>query len=149
MEDTLASRDLPVLETVVDFLDHGNFRVEVRDIAAATGLTPAYVDRALTALEGEFIVEYHQSMTGGDPNTWYVTKVTSDARRAVGQWPTAENLLARLADAFGEAAKDEPDPKRRGKLREVAGFLTGAGRDVATEVMAKVILRQSGMVRQQ
>jgi len=29
-------------------------------------------------------------------------------------------MIARLADAFDEAAESEPDAKRKGKLREVA-----------------------------
>jgi hypothetical protein len=45
-------------------------------------------------------------MTGGNPETWYVTKVTAAARQTVGQWPTAESLTASLAEAFGSAAEE-------------------------------------------
>ena len=68
-------------------------------------------------------------------------KVTAAARRAVGQWPTAENLANELAVAFGEAADDEQDPERKNRLRQLASFLGETGKDIAAEVIAKVILR--------
>ncbi len=58
---------------------------------------------------------------------WCVTEVTADARRAVGQWPTPENVVASLAAAFSTAAEQEPDHERRGKLRSVASFLADTG----------------------
>lgn len=145
MEDTWFSRDLPVLDATVRLLDEGNFMVRVADLAEATGLDVRAVDRALDALEGRYVVKYNKQMTGGNPETWYVTKVTSSARQTVGQWPTAESVTARLAEAFESAAESEPDPEKKGKLRQVAGFLGSTGRDVATEVVSKVILRSAGM----
>src|SRR5690242_12662167 len=94
MEDTWTNRDLPVLETVVRLLDDGKTTVAVGEIAAETGFKPAAVDRALTALKGDFIVDYHQSTAEEDLNTWHVTQVTSDARRAVGQWPKPESMIS-------------------------------------------------------
>lgn len=84
-------------------------------------------------------------LTGGNPSSWYVTKVTSAARQAVGQWPTAEGFIDRLAEAFGEAAEREQDSKRRGRLREIANMFTGFGRDIAVDVAARIIERQSGI----
>jgi hypothetical protein len=63
----------------------------------------------------------------------------------VGQWPTPESLIDRLAEAFGAAAELDPDPKRRSRLKEVASVLGGTGRDLAVEVAPRVILRQTGM----
>jgi hypothetical protein len=145
MEDTWTNRDFPVLEAIVRLLDQGSWAVEVRAIAADTGLDPADVDRAITALVGPYVVEYDQFGTGGDPNPWAVSQVTENARRVVGQWPTPETVVDRLAQAFGDAAEDEPDPERKGKLRQVAAFISSTGRDVATEVVSKVILRSTGM----
>jgi hypothetical protein len=145
MEDTWVSRDLPVLDAVVRLLDEGNFAVRVADIASAAGFDTKTVDRALDALEGEYVVEYHKMMTGGIPDTWYVSDVTAAARRVVGQWPTAESLTARLAEAFTEAAEAEPDAERKGRLRQIGVFLGDTGKDLAAEVIAKVIMRQTGM----
>lgn len=145
MEDTWFSRDLPVLDATVRLLDEGNFMVRVIDIAEATGLDVRAVDRALDALEGRYVVKYNKQMTGGNPETWYVTKVTGAARQAVGQWPTPASVTARLAKAFGDAAETEADPDKKGRLQQVASFLGSTGRDVATEVVSKVILRSAGM----
>lgn len=145
MEDTWVDRDLPVLDVIVRLLDAGSFMVTVRDIAAETGFEPETVDRAISALEGPFVVEYEQFATAGNPNPWRVRKVTAAARQAVGQWPTPESLVERFAEAFGNAAEEEPDTERKGRLREVAAFLGSTGRGVATEVVSKVILHASGM----
>jgi len=145
MEDTWVSRDLPVLDAAVRMLDNGAFEVSVAEIAAETGFDPATVDRALTALEGPFVADYQRYMSGGIPDTWNVMAVTAAARRAVGQWPTAESLAERLAVAFSEAADAEQDPERKSRLRQLASFLGETGKDLAAEIMAKVIMRQSGL----
>jgi hypothetical protein len=145
MEDTWVSRDLPVLDAVVRLLDDGAYTVAVIDIAGETGLDPNTVDRALDALHGPYVTEYKKLMTGGIPDTWYVTEVTAEARRVVGQWPTAESLAARLAEAFSQAADEEKDPERKSRLRQLAGFLGETGKDLAAEIIAKVIMRQTGM----
>ena len=67
------------------------------------------------------------------------------ARRVVGQSPTAESLAARLAEAFSEAADEEMDPERKSRLRQLASFLGETGKDPAAEIMAKVIMHQTGM----
>jgi hypothetical protein len=86
--DTWNERDLPVLAAVVKLLDEpDSLMATVSQIAAETGFDVHEVDRALERLKGTFIREYHQFLTGGDPTTWYVSGVTSAARRAVGQWP--------------------------------------------------------------
>jgi hypothetical protein len=59
----------------------------------------------------------------------------------VGQWLTAVSLAARLAEAFSEAAEEEKDPERIiSRLRQLASFLGETGKDLAAEVMAKVIM---------
>lgn len=145
MEDTWVSRDLLVLDAVVRLLDKSGHAAYVADIAAETGLEPAVVVKALDALDGPYVRDYTKQGTGGDPNPWWVEKVTPAARRAVGQWPTAEALAGRLAVAFSEAAEDEGDPERKSRLRQIASFLADTGKGVAAEVLAKVILRPAGL----
>jgi hypothetical protein len=145
MEDTWVSRDLPVLDAVVRLLDGGNFAVRVVDIAGATGLDPRTVDRALDALDGPYVGKYTKYMSGGNPDSWHVTEVTAAARRAAGQWPTPESLAGSLAIAFSEAADEELDPESKSRLRQIASYLADTGKDVAAEVLAKVILRPTGM----
>jgi hypothetical protein len=141
VEDTWASRDLPVLDATVRLLEN-NFVVYVRDIAAETGIDPRDVDRALTALDGEYIGDYEQFATAGDPNPWHVGRVTAAARRVVGQWPTAESLIDRLAEAFSTAADREADPEKKSRLRSIAGMLGGAGYQIAVDVAARVVEHQ-------
>ncbi len=139
------SRELPVLDAVVRLLEKGIFAVRVADIADETGMDVQTVDRALDALTGTYIRKYNKMMTGGHPDSWYVTEVTSAARRAVGQWPTGDSLAKSLADAFDDVADHEADPDRKSRLRQVAGFLGDTGKDVAAEVLARLILRPAGM----
>jgi len=83
MEDTWASRDLPVLDAAVRLLED-KFDVRVRDIAAETGFDVNTVAQALDALEGPYVVEVRKSL-GPDPSSWYIMNVTAEARQAVGQ----------------------------------------------------------------
>jgi hypothetical protein len=141
VESTWASRDLPVLDAAVRLLEDDS-AVRADQIVKETGFDLETVLQALDALRGEFIVDLIKPVT---PGAWRFTRVTADARRVVGQWPTAENLTSRLAAAFGEAADDERDPERKSRLHQIASFLADTGKDVAAEVLAKVILRPSGM----
>lgn len=145
MEDTWASRDLPVLDAVVRLLEEGYYAVTVADIAEQTGLEAKAVDRALEALNPTYVTDYKKLMTGGIPDSWYVEGVTAAARQVVGQWPTAESMAERLAAAFSEAADVERDPERKNRLRQLASFLGETGKDLAAEIIAKVIMQQTGM----
>jgi hypothetical protein len=141
MEDTWWSRDLPVLDAAVQLFQTQDF-VEVGELAQATGFDAETVGRSLMDMRYVYVSEV-QGM--GPTEQWCITGVTAEARQAVGQWPTPENVIDRLAQAFSAAAEHEPDPERKGMLRTVGGFLAGTGKDIATEVAAKVILHQAGM----
>jgi hypothetical protein len=140
VEDTWTNRDLPVLDAVVRLLRHDSVP-EVGDIATETGMTVETVAAALHALDGTFV----DLQLGLSLESSYVRSVSADARRAVGQWPTAESLITRLAEGFSTAADREPDPDKKGRLRTVASMLGGASRDIAVEVAAKVVEHQMGM----
>jgi hypothetical protein len=141
VKDTWVPRDFPVLDAAVSLLEEMDMP-KVADIAQRTGFSTADVALALEDMDGEYV---DLQMTMGDPGSWSVRAVTPAARRAVGQWPTAESLTAALAEAFDDAAEHEQDPAKKGRLRLVADFLADTGRDMAAEVVAKVILRQAGM----
>lgn len=125
-----------MLNTVVELLGH-SYMVTVSDIAARTGLDMAEVARSLDAMDPTF-VDFRKTETGGDPTFWYVNKVTPEARRAVGQWPTPEGLVDRLAQAFSNAADREEDAERHYQLRQAAGLLGETLRDVAVRVAATI-----------
>jgi len=127
---------MPVLNSVVELLGH-SYMVTVSDIAARTGLELAEVARSLDAMDPTF-VDFRKTETGGDPTFWYVNKVTPEARRAVGQWPTPEGLVDRLVQAFNNAADHEEDAERQYQLRQAAGLLGETVRDVAVKVAATI-----------
>lgn len=141
MEDTWASRDLPVLDATVRLMETNNLPA-VRDIAAAAGMDIEATGRALEALEGTYV---DLSKSAGGPESWNVRAVSADARRAVGQWPTAESLITRLVEAFSTAADQEPDPEKKSRLRSIAGMLGGTGRQIAIDVAARVVEHTMGM----
>jgi hypothetical protein len=137
VHDTWAARDLPVLDATIDLLEQ-SFMVTVTDIAARTNLTPSIVAAALEALDPVY-VDFRKTTTGGDPRYWYVFKVTPEARRAVGQWPTAEALASRLAEELAAGARDEPDAQRQGLLAYAARLVGETLRDATVRAAGRVL----------
>ncbi|HTA10611.1 MAG TPA: hypothetical protein VK836_18960 [Streptosporangiaceae bacterium] len=135
--DTWAARDLPVLDATVGLLEH-SYMVTVTDIAAQAGLEPSVVAQALEALDPVY-VDFRKTTTGGDPRFWYVFKVTPEARRAVGQWPTAEALASRLADELAVAAQQESDRERQGLLAYAARLIGDTLRDATVRAAGAVL----------
>ena len=74
-----------------------------------------------------------------------ITDVTERARRSVGQWPTADSLAGQIAEALTEAAEHEPDPVKKGRLREAGAVLGGTARGVLVEVLSRIVERQAGL----
>lgn len=146
VHDTWAARDLPVLDATVALLEQ-SYMVTVTDIASRTGLDAATVARALETLDPVY-VDFRKTTTGGDPRFWYVFKVTPEARRAVGQWPTAQALAGRLAEELAAAAHDEPDPQRRGLLTYAARLVGDTLRDATVRAAAHVLSPAFGGVPQ-
>lgn len=144
MDSTWVSRDLPVLNAMVKYLDDaaGASMPELRDIAEITELEVVEVGKAALALESDGLVELGK--TSGGHGTWYVRRVAGEARRLVGQWPSAEQFVDEVAQRLQAAADEEPDPERRGRLRELASSAGDVARSVFVDVTASVISRQMG-----
>jgi hypothetical protein len=115
-----------------------SYMVTVSDIAARTGLDPAAVARALEALDPAY-VDFRKTTTGGDPTFWYVHKVTPQARRAVGQWPTADSFVTRLAEELSSAAAREDDVERKGLLSYAARLIGDTLREAAVRAAGQVL----------
>jgi hypothetical protein len=137
VQDTWTTRDLPVLDATVALLEQ-SFMVTVTDIAARTGFEPEAVAAALEALDPDY-VDFRKTTTGGDPRFWYVYKATPAARRAVGQWPTAEALAGRLADELAAAAAREQDAERKGLLTYAARLIGDTLRDATVRAAGHVL----------
>lgn len=133
-----ASRELPVLEAAVELADEKiprSLYPSGREIAARAGLEMDTVAAALVALDGEFI-GLRKSI--GEASSWMVLGVTPAARRAVGQWPTAEDLIEQLAAGIAQAAERETEPQRKSRLLAIADGLGSFARDVAVGVVAQM-----------
>lgn len=137
MQDTWTARDLPVLDATVSLLDK-SYMVTVSDIAARTGVPVAAAARALEALDPDY-VDFRKTTTGGDPTFWYVLKVTPEARRIVGQWPTAGSLIDRLAAQLTAEAAREADPERKGLLSYAARLIGDTLRESAVQAASLVL----------
>ena len=81
MKDTWFSRDLPVLEAVVQAFDDnmGMALPRVQDIAETAGLSAEDVATALNTLDGQYL-KFARLGTGGDPRIWFVEEIYSTAR---------------------------------------------------------------------
>jgi hypothetical protein len=137
VHDTWAVRDLPVLDATVGLLEQ-SYMVTVTDIAGRTGFDPSVVAQALEALDPVY-VDFRKTTTGGDPRFWYVFKVTPEARRAVGQWPTAEALASRLAEELSAAARQEADAERQGLLSYAARLVGDTLREATVRAAGEVL----------
>jgi len=137
VEDTWAARDLPVLAATVGLLEQ-SYMVTVTDIAARTGLAEQDVARSLEALDPVY-VDFRKTTTGGDPTFWYVHKATPAARQAVGQWPTGDTLISRLADELSAAARAEHDSERKGLLSYAARLVGDTLREVSVRAADAVL----------
>jgi hypothetical protein len=146
VQDTWAARDLPVLDATVSLLEQ-SYMVTVTDIAASTGLDEGAVARALESMDPVY-VDFRKTTTGGDPRFWYVFKVTPEARRAVGQWPTAEALATRLAEELTAAARQETDAERQGLLAYAARLVGDTLREATVRAAAQVLSPAFGGVPQ-
>src|SRR4051812_26557216 len=102
---TWYERDLPVLEAVVSFFEeHGGTMIpQVFDIMDLTGMDRQTVLQACLALDGEYIK--FSPVGGGAHDLHHIDSVTPAARRAVGQWPSAENWADRIIAALNTAAE--------------------------------------------
>ncbi len=138
MQQTWMERDLPVLDATVAMLEDDPMVADAA-IAERTGFDLAAVRRALEALAGTYV------HLGRDMSGFFVDAVTPDARRAVGQWPTGEGLVSQLAEGLAAAAEKEADPERKTRLRQAAGLLGGAVRDIAIEIAGRFAERAAGL----
>lgn len=137
MEDTWASRDLPVLEAVAARIDGfiSTGYPEAWEIAESAGMEILDVVTALDALDGTYI----KLRRGLAPPKWHIVGVTPAARRAVGQWPTGASLVERLAAGLSEAAEQEKDPEQKRRLLAVARELGGAAKTIAINVASEIL----------
>jgi hypothetical protein len=111
MDSTWEQSDLPILEALVRYFDENPMKPgpTVGDIAQRTGRDLQEVFRAVKSLDGTCL-ELRVYMAGGRVTPHRVLRVTDQARRVVGQWPSGKVWVERLVEALREAAAEESDP---------------------------------------
>jgi hypothetical protein len=140
MEETWSSRDLPVLDTVVQLLDEfPGGSLLGGQIVKRTRMDPSDVERAVWALSPDYVLLGRQLAAEGGIDTQMVDGVTAEARRIVGQWPTGESLVGRLAAGIEQAAEKETDPEQKRRLLAVARGLGGAAKSIAINVASEIL----------
>jgi hypothetical protein len=137
VHDTWVTRELPVLNATVSLLEE-SYMVTVSDIAARTELDVPTVARSLEALDPVY-VDFRKTTTGGDQTFWYVLKVTPQARQAVGQWPTPDSFVTRLAEELSAAAAQEEDVERKGLLSYAARLIGDTLREAVVRAAGQVL----------
>lgn len=144
LRDRWHSRDYPVLVEAARAIDDGG-QPDGEAISAALAITSSEVDRALEALIEARYVDRH-APTGPRrsvprPHTFTLTE---RGRRAVGIWPSGEDVDA-LIDALRQAEDAVEDPEERKLIRRAAGAVGSVSRDVMVDVIAAVATRQAGL----
>jgi hypothetical protein len=83
----------------------------------------------------------------GKPYPMHLTGITERGLRAVGAWPSPDSvvdtLLRRLEEQANNMAVSQPEKSK--KLKEVVGFLAGAGREVLVNVVTGGIKQMTGL----
>lgn len=138
VEETWASRDLPVLKAVVELYEAtSSSRSPVSEVQKATGFDAGTVDQALKVLQTHPYIE--GGMKRRVPQGFVFRSAgapTADGLRAAGAWPTPESQLERVLAALTGAAEDESRPaEERGKLKQVALGLRGAAYQIALNAL--------------
>lgn len=141
LDDTWNPRDFPVLREAARLLEVAEIGVGVRldEIAAATGLDRDQTYRSVRALENAGLLELHGVMPAARSR---VIRISADARRLVGLWPSPETALDRMLATLQEIEQNTDDADTRSRARKVLDSLTGAGRQLGIEVAAAVVTRQ-------
>jgi hypothetical protein len=142
IESTWATRELPVLAAALRRLDSGE-RGSIRQLAeigAETGIPPRQLLNGLAALESAdppyLEVEYGGGWSDENYGGGYVSAISERARRELGSWPSANELLDQLVGALSAAADAESEPERKSRLRGAADALAGMARDIAVNVIS-------------
>lgn len=135
VDDTWTSRELPVLGYLVQrFEDPDALDIQAMEITKALDLSSADVARSprkLSEATPPYLEVIPPAAEVRDPDI--VFNVTERARRAVGQWPTADSVADRLVAVLQSAADREPDEEKTRRREAGSGVrLPGSVAPVAT-----------------
>jgi hypothetical protein len=143
VEDTWARRDLPILLAAYRRVESGErppVAGQFEELRQELGLSVPDFERGLAALADADPPYIEVQVAGGwsdeKAGGGWVDGVSERARRELGGWPSADTLVDQLAAALRQAADEESEPERKGRLREAADVVGGMARDVAVAVIS-------------
>ncbi len=114
---------------------------KIPDIAVEVGLTPDQVISSVRALEADGLLEVTWHMGG---NYGRISNASGEARRRIGQWPSAENFVDRLVTTLDERIEQAPEGDERSRLQKMRAGFAGASRDLAVDITGTAISRWLG-----
>jgi hypothetical protein len=131
MEDMWTVRDLPVLKAAVKiYIETGRTKIPVEAIQKEAGFDPRTTQLALRRLYRE--PYFDEGIEGWGGGYTLAGEPTSAALRIAGAWPTPENLVDRLIEAFEAAANNEDLPEHeRTRAQKIWEGLKSGGSKIA------------------
>lgn len=139
LPETWTTRELPILRAALRVIDNGEI-ADLEEIRRELDLPGMQVWAAVQALEHAWPPYIETSLTMGwrdDHASGHITQVSERARRELGTWPSADDVVSQLAAALAQAADDESEPERKTRLHAAADTLSGVGRDLAVHYFEK------------
>lgn len=132
MKDTWLTRELPVLDSIVQYFEEEpTGTLTSQAIAVRSGISQDEVHRALIKLGTANPPFFHGIDVDQLPYPVMITEVTERALTMVGQWPSPESLIGQLIDAINRASDEEMVPERKDMLRRTAETIRGAAYQIA------------------
>jgi hypothetical protein len=127
MKDTWLTRELPVLESIVQYFEEEpTGTITSEEIAVRAAMSHDEVHRALTKLGTARPPFFGGIVVDMLPYPVRITEVTERALTTVGQWPNPEALVDQLIEAISRAGDAEMVPERKDMLRRTVDTLRGA-----------------------
>jgi DNA-binding MarR family transcriptional regulator len=143
VRQTWEEREQPILEAIYDAEESGH-QSDLAEIAAATSLDPAIVQRsARDLLDANFINGAHLMMGGGVFEMSNI-RLLERGRRAIGQWPS-QDPFDNLMHLLEAKIATEKDPEKRSKLERFAGQVGEVGKDIVTGVLTALVRQTAGL----
>ncbi len=139
--ETWHARELPVLRAIARQLERGPIRqpVQLADITAETGFSDEDVIRALDILGHADMIDVELNRMTLNAR---VLRISAEARRRVGQWPTGQTALDRIIAALEAIAANTDDTDTRTNARKFADWLRASGTTVGLSVASAAITGQ-------
>lgn len=153
MVDDWSNYELPVLQAIARRAEQSHEFLQVTsdnildEIVTSDMADQRYkFERALVRLTK---FGYIDSLSGswGKPYPMAIHGITERGLRAVGVWPSPDSIVDTLLQQLEKQANDiaVSQPEKSKKLKEVVGFLAGAGREVLVNVITGEIKQMTGL----